>query len=206
MRVLSVAAHSDDNQIGCGGMLSQLVARGDVVKALYTSGYERESIPLSLKVLGISDFEVLGLEFETQHKQLEVLIRRIDEIFEAFNPEIVFTHWPEGDLMIDHSVTGRAVRDVGIAHGLGWQGRIYFFEINQCCQGFRPDIYISVGKEHWGKKIDSINSLSTYRQRHRELMIRAAEAKGRMRGLECGADYAECLARFSPRPLLISIL
>lgn len=206
MRVLSVAAHSDDNQIGCGGILSQLIARGDEVKAVFTSGYEKESIPSSLNVLGIKDFEVLDLEFERQHRQPETLIRRFDEVFEAFRPEIVFTHWPAGDLMIDHSITGQAVRDVSIAHGLGWQGRIYFFEINQCCQGFRPDIYIHVDKEHWNKKLNSINALDTYTLRHRELMIEAAEAKGRMRGLECGVDHAECLARFSPRPLPISTL
>jgi len=206
VRILSVAAHSDDNQIGCGGILSQLVARGDEVKAVFTSVYEKESIPSSLSVLGISDFEVLDLEFERQHRQPEILIKRVDEVFEAFKPEIVFTHWPEGDLMIDHSVTGQAVRDVSVSHGLGWQGRIYFFEINQCCQGFQPDIYIHVDKEHWSKKLNSIKALSTYTRRHRELMIEAADTKGRMRGLECGADYAECLARFSPRPFSISIL
>jgi LmbE family N-acetylglucosaminyl deacetylase len=206
MRVLSVAAHSDDNQIGCGGILSQLVDRGDEVKALFTSGYEKESIPSSLQVLGIKDFEVLGLEFEKQYKQTDILTKRVEEIFDAFRPEIVFTHWPESDLMVDHSVTGRVVRDISLAYGLGWQGRIYFFEINQCCQGFRSDIYVQVDKEHWKRKIDSIEALSTYAPRVRELMISAAEVKGRIRGLECGAEYAECFARFSPRSISITNL
>lgn len=127
MKVLVVAAHPDDEVLGCGGTIARLTREGhDVHIAILgegiTSRYqEREQADRSLverlhacsrqatEVLGATDLLTYDLpdnRFDTV-PMLDV-VKVIENLVERFNPEIIYTHH-DGDLNVDHQVVHRAV-------------------------------------------------------------------------------------------------
>ena len=120
--VLIIAAHPDDEVLGCGGTILRHVAANDSVHALFmTDGVSardenveelREkrvrAMEAAKRVLGIQtvhQFDFPDNQMDTVPeleiaKQVEVLVREIQ-------PNVVYTHHL-GDLNIDHRLTARA--------------------------------------------------------------------------------------------------
>jgi len=125
-RVLVIAAHPDDEVLGCGGTIARLAQEGhDVYIAIMgegiTSRYQaREPADQALvevlhvqtrrvaELLGAKDVFLFGLpdnRFDTV-PLLEV-VRILEGLIEDLNPEVVYTHHG-GDLNIDHALVFRA--------------------------------------------------------------------------------------------------
>ena len=126
MKVLLLAAHPDDEVLGCGGTIGRLSREGhDVYIAILgegiTSRYsQREKADQSLvqelharsrKVaafLGAKDLQMYGLpdnRFDTV--PLLEIVKMIEEIIKKISPQIVYTQHG-GDLNIDHTMVYRA--------------------------------------------------------------------------------------------------
>ncbi len=127
-RVLVVAAHPDDEVLGCGGTMAALAQAGHEVYVLIlgegvTSRDEirdplarakeiealRQAARKAAQILGAKEvfFEDLpDNRFDTV-PFLEI-VKKIERIKTKVRPEIIFTHY-EGDLNIDHQITARAV-------------------------------------------------------------------------------------------------
>lgn len=121
-RVLVVAAHADDEALGCGGTIARHVAEGDLVSVLFmTDGVgsragldaERqlrlEASERACAVLGINsiarrDFEDNKMD---QYPLLDV-VREVEMVLAEVRPDVVYTHH-HGDLNADHRVTHAAV-------------------------------------------------------------------------------------------------
>lgn len=124
-RVLVVAAHPDDEALGCGGTLAAHASRGDIVQTLFLADGETSRAgrtpPKSLvtsrmrdavranRVLGAMRPLFVGLP-DNQLDSLPLLsiTRAIEKIALKFAPTIVYTHHA-GDLNIDHQIAHRAV-------------------------------------------------------------------------------------------------
>lgn len=127
MKVLVVAAHPDDEVLGCGGTLPKLAERGhDTYIAILgegvTSRYpQREEADLGLvralaersrevaAVLGTRDlcrYDLPDNRFDSV--PLLDVVKIVEELVGRVGPQVVYTHHP-GDLNIDHLVTFRAV-------------------------------------------------------------------------------------------------
>ena len=127
MTVLVVAAHPDDEVLGCGGTMAKLAAAGhDVHVAILgegiTSRYERrEEAPAAEiaalhavarsanAVLGVRDVHLFGLpdnRFDTV-PMLDV-VKIVERLIDGLRPERVYTQHG-GDLNVDHGVVFRAV-------------------------------------------------------------------------------------------------
>jgi LmbE family N-acetylglucosaminyl deacetylase len=122
--VLVVAAHPDDEILGCGGTLLKHISRGDKVYILYvsegvTGRYDNKdskkcSIEISKreemakKACRLGKFEIIdflnlrNLELSSYpHNHLTNIIYKY---FKKYKPDIVYTHY-EHDLNIDHYQT-----------------------------------------------------------------------------------------------------
>lgn len=122
-KILVVAAHPDDEALGCAGTIAKHIKNGDTVRILFmTNGVgardgvskkdvvERNSATLeAMELLGVKDFHFFNFQDNEmdKHSLLEV-VKVIEENCINFAPEIIYTHH-YGDLNIDHKVTHNAI-------------------------------------------------------------------------------------------------
>jgi LmbE family N-acetylglucosaminyl deacetylase len=124
--ILVLAAHPDDEVLGCGGTIARLVKEGHSVSVAImcegiTSRYsERSSADpmqkINLKnhsekasaILGVSDlrfFDMPDNRFDTV--PLLDIVKIIEQLIEEIQPDTVFTQH-SGDLNVDHGIVFRA--------------------------------------------------------------------------------------------------
>ena len=123
MNVLIVAAHTDDEALGCGGTIAKHVANGDIVSAIYMAdgvssrnevGENEFSVRMAAtenaqRVLGITDSHYLGFaDNKMDSLPLLDIVQPLEAIVEKIEPDIIYTHHL-GDLNIDHRITHQAV-------------------------------------------------------------------------------------------------
>lgn len=127
-QVLVVAAHPDDEVLGCGGTVARHAAAGDEVHVVIAAegatardssrdtGARRQEInslrdaaQAAAKVLGSRVPEFLGLP-DNRLDGLDLLdvVKPIEDVVAAVRPAIVYTHAP-ADLNIDHRIVHEAV-------------------------------------------------------------------------------------------------
>lgn len=121
--VLVVAAHADDEVLGCGGSLAKHVAAGDKVHVVFVAdgvtsrsgaGQEemvrrQQATENARKILGINSTTFLGLpDNRLDSLALLDIVQPIESIVAKLSPEIIYTHH-SGDLNVDHRVVHQAV-------------------------------------------------------------------------------------------------
>ncbi len=120
--ILIVAAHSDDEVIGCGGTIARHVIEGDFVYVIFiadgVSSRNNKNIDIikrqnfsenAKKILGIHEIYNLGMPDNQLDKvPLLDIIKSLEKLFKRIKPSIVYTHH-YGDLNIDHCITNKAV-------------------------------------------------------------------------------------------------
>ncbi|WP_153559356.1 PIG-L deacetylase family protein [Roseimaritima sediminicola] len=217
--VLVVAAHSDDEALGCAGTLARHAERGDRIGVVFlTNGVssrehanqkairDREGAMLrSLKVLGVShhtrlDFPDNSLDsvpLLSVTKALETVCK------EAGLPDIVYTHHPF-DLNVDHQVAHRAALTCfrPQPHCTGRPARILSFEVlsstgwfgGSDSTAFCPNYFVDISTTLERK----LKALQAYAEEmhpfpHARSVI-AAEALAKFRGATIGSTAAEAFS------------
>ncbi len=126
-RVLVVAAHPDDEVIGCGATIARLSREGNEVYIAIlgegaTSRCEkgekadlkaveqlREASRQAASLLGAKDLFMRSLPdnmFDTV--PLLDVVKMVEDLVKRIQPQVIYTHHG-GDLNIDHAITSRAV-------------------------------------------------------------------------------------------------
>jgi LmbE family N-acetylglucosaminyl deacetylase len=127
MIVLVVAAHPDDEVLGCGGTMARLAAEGDEVHVLIvgegaTSRWAergtadpsavqalRDQAARAGALLGVRDVVVHGMpDNRLDAVPLLEVIKVVEAAIERVRPDVVYTHHG-ADLNVDHVVVNRAV-------------------------------------------------------------------------------------------------
>lgn len=177
-RILVVAAHPDDEVLGCGGTLAKAIAAGahvavhflgEGISARFPIGqYDSDefhnqtlvrmaSARKALQVLGITDFEFgerLCGQFDTY--PLISIVKDIERKMALFKPDLLFTH-NRSEVNIDHRLTYDAVEVACRPTSDCIPAEIYTFEIP--CSGswtfdpaFKPNVFVDVS-ECWNRKL-----------------------------------------------------
>ncbi|MDC0369937.1 PIG-L family deacetylase [Pelagibacteraceae bacterium] len=124
--ILVVAAHPDDDVLGCGGTLKKLSKKGSDINLIFLSdgvssrkmtnkkflqeiSRRKKACERACRILGSNkpifyDLPDNSLDTVSFLKIVKLIKNHIDKI----KPEIIFTHF-HNDLNIDHSITNRAV-------------------------------------------------------------------------------------------------
>jgi LmbE family N-acetylglucosaminyl deacetylase len=170
MKVLVIAAHPDDEVLGCGGTIARLSQEGhDLYIAILgegiTSRYQqREQAEQALveelhtrsrevaKMLGAADVFMYDLpdnRFDTV--PLLDMVKIIETLVARLSPSVIYTHHG-GDLNIDHVLVHRAV----LTATRPIQGQvvqdIYAFEVPSSTEwafqrfepSFRPNVFVDI--------------------------------------------------------------
>jgi LmbE family N-acetylglucosaminyl deacetylase len=166
--VLIIAAHPDDEVLGCGATIAKLAASGNQVFLAIlgegiTSRYaarEQADKKLLLELRKIAERvrECLGAQklflFDYPDNRFDTvplieIIKAIEGLIKELEPHTVFTHHPS-DLNIDHVITHRAVLTATRPSGCPVK-EIYAFEIPSSTEwsfgqfgSFQPDTFCNV--------------------------------------------------------------
>lgn len=121
-KILLVAAHPDDELLGCGGTIAKAVKMGDQIKTVILGEgmLSRKHATDSLTKLRDDSKKanhILGVDSVTFYQlpdnafdtiPLLSIVRIVEREVEEFTPEVIFTHYGH-DLNIDHRRTFEAV-------------------------------------------------------------------------------------------------
>lgn len=158
-RILVIAAHPDDELLGCGGTVALHTEAGDAVTSViacegeshrYGAGAvnQREHIDCAARKLGVTDVRLLG--FPDQHLDtltLTDLITPLEEIVREVQPQIVYCQHG-GDLNLDHQILFKAAMVATRPMEPSIQA-IYTFETASSTEwafpaSFRPDTWVDI--------------------------------------------------------------
>ncbi|MEH1838232.1 MAG: PIG-L deacetylase family protein [Nostoc sp.] len=115
MTILIVAAHPDDEVLGCGGTIAKLSSQGtEVATLILTNGEPSRNLNIQQQADNASD--ILGslspriLNFPDQRLDCVPMVELATAITNAiidYKPEVVYTHFA-GDLNLDHRLVFEA--------------------------------------------------------------------------------------------------
>lgn len=221
MNYLIVAAHPDDEIMGCGGSVSLISTKNDVYTLILGEGVTSRDISNDeknkrlylLKEQSIKANKLIGVKdtllknypdnkFDTV--SLLDIVKTIEKQIEKIKPEGIFTHH-SGDLNIDHQITHRAVLTAARPIGENIVKKILTFETLSSTEWnfqnqrniFIPNYYIDI-TETLDKKVDA---LKCYKDELRSYphprSLEGIKILAQKRGLEVGLKFAEafCLIR-----------
>jgi len=207
--VLVIAAHPDDEVLGCGGTIAKHIKNKDIVNCLIMAegitsrdikdkekkrGLEdlREAIFKAHKVLGTTTIQLENLpDNQMDLKSRLVIVKIIEKYLNKYKPEIVYTHF-DGDLNIDHQITSQAVI-TACRPLITTVKSILFFEVPsstewQCSQnksGFNPN---------WFEDINATLSLKMEALKYYNSELRSWPHPRSLEGVEHLARWRGCAA------------
>ena len=145
-KILVVAAHPDDEILGCGGTIAKHVANGDNVDVIFlTNGVsarnlKKKSLKKNInkrinaaikaaKIVGANTPYFLNFSDNQLDKHpLLKIIKSLEKIINKIKPEKIYTHF-DNDLNIDHKITNQAVITICRPQKKNKVKEILFFEV-----------------------------------------------------------------------------
>ncbi|WP_321417463.1 PIG-L deacetylase family protein [uncultured Desulfobacter sp.] len=216
--ILVIAAHPDDEVLGCGGTIARHVADGDRVHVVIlaegatsrdatrnTDVREQELTTLAQAADNAND--ILGVTSLHLHQfpdnrmdgvELLDVIKVVEEHIKNVRPTIVYTHY-DGDLNIDHQVVHRAVVTACRPQPGQTVLTLLFFEVPSSTEWrtpgsnpvFAPNWFVDITKTLECKK----DALAAYAVEMRSWphsrSIKAVEYLSGWRGASVGIEAAE---------------
>jgi LmbE family N-acetylglucosaminyl deacetylase len=219
--VLIVAAHPDDEVLGCGGTIARHVAEGDSVNIVFfTDGVgarhlesnaryqsdqilRNESAIAAAAILGAATPVSLGFpDNRLDSVDLLDLVRALETQGRQIRPTVVYTHW-FGDLNIDHRRTYQSVLTAFRPMDTSTVRQIRSFEVPSSTEWgdksvtpqFNPASYVDIS----GFLDVKLRAMEAYAQEMRPFphprSREAMEALARRRGVESGLMAAEAFVQ-----------
>lgn len=168
MKILTVAAHPDDEILGCGGVIARFVKEKAEAYTLIlgeglTSRDEKRDIKIRkreierLKKQAVEANRILGVKknflFDFPDNRFDTvplldIVKVIEKIKSEIRPDIIFTHYGK-DLNIDHQITYSAVITATRPIKGETVKEIYSFEIISSTEWnypltFTPDVFFDI--------------------------------------------------------------
>ncbi len=176
--VLVVAAHTDDEALGCGGTIARHVVEGDTVYAVFMSdgvssrtGVDQADFARRMQaaenakvILGIKEHFYLGLPDNRMDSiPLIDVVQKLEPIIDKVKPNIVYTHH-HGDLNVDHRITHQAVMTACRPLPGNSVRAIYAFEVMSSTEWatptqepFLPNYFVDIAA-HLSTKKDALDA------------------------------------------------
>ena len=197
MKILILAPHTDDGELGCGGTIAKFLEEGNEVFYVAFSTCEisvpkdlpkdilEKEVKKATKKLGIKNNNLIIKKFPVRNfqKHRQDILDELIKIKKKISPEMVFI--PSSyDIHQDHQVIHQeAKRAFKFATILGYEFMWNNYE-------FKTGNFIILKKRHIMKKIEAIKKYKSQGKRFynsEESLIGLA----RYRGLQIGEDFAE---------------
>jgi LmbE family N-acetylglucosaminyl deacetylase len=199
MRVLLLSPHTDDAELGAGGLVSRLAdGGGHVFRWLVFSRCEDSLGPgmapdtlerefnVAADSFGIADRHVFDFAVRTMPEHRQKILEELVRARKDFRPEVV---------------VAPACDDVHQDHGTVAQEALRAFKSSATVLGyelpwnnvrFSSRLLVRLTKDHVWRKWQALECYRSQQQLAREYFSwEFVQAWARMRGAQCGAEYAE---------------
>ncbi len=214
--VLVVAAHPDDEVLGCGGTVAKLTQEKHIVNNLFISNGEdsrdiikkeikkkikkrKNAAMLAAKILGTSSNNFMDLSDNKLDTYPMLKIVKIIEIYiKKFKVDTIYTHF-SNDLNIDHQIVNQAVLTASRPQKNSYVKNIFFFEVPSSTE-WRIDKSSKIFNPNWFEDISltknkKIEALKAYKMEVKKWphprSEKGVKALYTWRGATVGVDAAE---------------
>ncbi len=209
-KVLIVAAHPDDEVLGCFGTVAALIEKGAEAYTLILGegktsreGASNEEISLlrgeiekANECIGIKKVFIESFP-DNRFDSVDLLdiVKVVSRVKEEVRPDVIFTHY-EKDLNIDHRITYQAVVTATRPMVDECVKEIYSFEILSSTEwsyplSFAPDTYFDVGATI-EKKVAAMRAYaSELREYPHPRSLEGIKLNARYHGMRVGREYVE---------------
>lgn len=211
--ILVVAAHPDDEALGCGGTVARLTDKGNNIHLLcLTNGVSarqgtgetektqrNEALHEAGNILGFKSVQCLDLpDNKMDSMPLLDIVQQIELVIAKLKPDTIFTHYLH-DLNIDHKLTSQAVLTATRPQQGQSVKEILMFEVPSSTEWFygsaqshfKPNVFFDVSN-YLSQKLAALQS---YDEEMRDFphprSYEAIEALAKVRGAEVGVMAAE---------------
>ena len=212
---LIVAAHPDDEILGCGGTIKKLVDEGCTIYTLILGEgitsrdkkrdrderiVEIEALKKQVneanRIIGVK--EVFLHDFPDNRFDTVALldiVKVIENVKNKLQPDIIFTHY-ENDLNIDHQMTYKAVLTATRPMKGECVKELYSFEVLSSTEwnyplSFSPDVFFDISEHIECKK----KAMQTYKSELNDFphprSLEGIDISAKRWGLKVGYKYAE---------------
>ena len=209
-KILVVAAHPDDEILGCGGSIIKYKETHEIEVIFMTDGVSsrgrNKTKALRRRKNCVDLFSFLKLKkptfFNFPDNQIDKIpllkiVKKIEKKIKSYKPHTIFTHY-SGCLNIDHRKTFEAVITACRPLSGSSVKKILSFEILSSTEwshfknkSFQPNYFINISKE-FKQKIKCLNFYkSEIRKYPHSRSLKAVEALAKFRGVSSGNNYAE---------------
>jgi len=215
--VMVIAAHADDEALGCGGTMARLAAEGAQIHVVFMADgvhsrkgssqnhlkLRREAAEKAQKILGSERGHFLNLP-DNQMDQVPFLkiVQKLETLIEKYKPKVIFTHF-YGDLNVDHRITQQAVMTACRPQPKCGVKEIYGFEIVSSTEwstpqetSFSPNVHVDITQFFASK----VRALEAYAEEMRAAphtrCLNHVEALAKHRGYSAGFEYAEAFVAY----------
>jgi len=196
-RILVLAPHTDDGELGCGGSIARLVEEGHEVKCVAFSiaedslppAFEKDALAhefkLAMTELGLQPNNIHYHRFKVRHfpEFRQQILQTLIEIRGEFRPDVVFL--PSlNDIHQDHQVVAneglRAFKKSSIlGYEMPWNNIV-----------FETRCFVQLQERHVEKKIRALRHYKT--QQHRSYLSEDfIRGLAKTRGTQFESDFAE---------------
>ncbi len=205
MRVLAIAAHPDDVEIGCGGTLIKYAERGHDVFLLVITKGEKGGDPEVRVAEQIRSAEIMGVRevFWGEFMDTELLnrgndiIRLVEYYLDRIEPDFIFVNAFD-DTHQDHRTVNRSVLSA-----TRYVKNVLFYEV-PTTSSFSPQVFVDIS-DFLDRKIMALEAHASQVMKTNiegVSILDIARSSANFRGIQGRVKYAEA---FCPLRLFINI-
>lgn len=215
-RILIIAAHPDDDILGCGGTIAKQKEMGAEVKVVFVAegtscrfhevnnpGIEKELKKRNaagvnaLASLGVQDYVFCNLPCGRLDQVPQIEINKIlEREIQIFQPDTIFTHSAK-DTNVDHRIVNACTRIATRPISSAKVQQVFAYEVLSSSEWnfdevFSPNYFVSLEERHVVAKITALTFYDS--EIHDFPHPRSSEgikALAQYRGLQCAEMYAE---------------
>lgn len=169
-KILVLAPHTDDGELGAGGYIHQSIKNGSEIfyvafsdcKESLLEKFDKNLLSQechqSTRTLGINKVQILNFQVRTFPEKRKQILDKLIELKEEFKPDEVLTP-SRFDIHQDHQIiTNEAIRAFKMCS-------IFGYELPWNCLKFDLDYFVELSKESVDKKLEALNAYKS--QKHR---------------------------------------
>mgnify|MGYP001305725398 CR=1 FL=1 len=211
-KVLIVAAHADDELLGCGGTIARHVATGDDVQVVFMADggqsrgvdeknqleHRNRARDEAMRILGVSQCHAFDFP-DNRMDSLPLLnvVQQLEKIIERVQPTRIISHH-YGDLNVDHRVTHQAVMtacrpvpESSVKEILGFEVLSSTDWATPHIHPFIPNLFVDIS-EYISVKVEAAKAYSLeMRDKPHSRSMESITALSKLRGHSVGVYYAE---------------